>query len=77
MVKPNQHADHYKKMKIQPWDVMEQRTERNDSIPDIKLISLAMALKYIMRAGLKDGEPWQKDIEKAVNLLNRALTGEW
>jgi len=40
-------------------------------------LALAIAIKHIMRAGLKPGQPWRKDIEKAINYLNRALTGEW
>jgi len=71
------HADHYKSLKIQPWEVMEQRTENPGDIPVASLFNIVQSLKYINRAGLKDGEPWKKDIQKAANLLHRALTGEW
>ncbi len=35
------------------------------------------ALKYLLRAGEKDGETWMDDIAKAENYLHRARTGEW
>lgn len=35
------------------------------------------AIKYILRAGRKEGESWRDDISKAKNYLHRALTSEW
>lgn len=76
----NNHDDHYRKLPIEPFDVMEQRVEGYtppDGPNKSQKLALAIAIKHIMRAGLKDGQPWEKDIQKAMNYLNRALTGEW
>ena len=79
------HDIHYKLMPIEPFDVMEQRVKMHlegehigdGHPPPPAKLAMAMALKYIMRAGNKDGQPWEKDVEKAMNYLNRALTGKW
>lgn len=76
------HDNHYKTMHIEPFDVMEQRMNSHNKPshagPSQKQkLALAIAIKHIMRAGHKTGQPWDKDIQKAMNYLNRALTGEW
>lgn len=48
-----------------------------DTLPGRASFCIGNALKYIIRAGRKDGESWRDDIAKAKNYLNRALTGEW
>lgn len=67
------HDDHYAKMAIQPIEVMEQvAANAKDPIAGLRV---AMACKYLLRAGTKDG--WAKDLEKASNYLYRALHGVW
>lgn len=48
-----------------------------ESIPRKAAFEICQALRYILRAGVKPGEPWQADIGKAENYLHRALSGEW
>lgn len=57
---------HYKKMDIQPWDIV-------DSGPREQAIGFYRhnALKYIMRAGEKD--PFKDDIAKAHHYLEKLL----
>jgi len=75
------HDEHYSEMTIQPMGVMEERIytdeHRTNGPTRLQCFNLALALKYIMRAGKKEGQPWVKDIEKAQNHLHRALTGKW
>lgn len=78
------HDEHYTNMHVQPITAMEERAQApvdlfdDGDFPDeIERLNLAIALKYIMRAGKKEGQPWKKDIEKAANHLHRAMTGAW
>lgn len=57
-------------------DIMEERMRGGD-IPHLAAFNLALALKYILRAGKKEGQSWRKDIDKARNYLHRASTGRW
>lgn len=59
-------GSHYKKMNIQPWDVI-------DSWPQSQQIGFyrGNALKYLMRAGSKD-DPMQ-EIQKARHYLDKLI----
>jgi len=59
-------GDHYKQMRIQPWDVI-------DSLDHAQSIGFyrGNALKYIMRAGEKG--PAREDYEKAIHYLEKLL----
>jgi hypothetical protein len=59
-------GDHYKKMDVQPWDVI-------DSWPQAQQIGFyrGNALKYLMRAGSKD-DPLQ-EIQKARHYMDRLI----
>jgi len=59
-------GDHYKKMDIQPWDVIS-------TWPQAQQIGFfrGNALKYLMRAGTKD-DPMQ-EIQKARHYLDRLI----
>jgi len=70
------HDDHYADKGIEPILVQEQ-VMNNEGIPRPAVLHVAQAVRYILRAGTKKGEPWQKDIEKAFNYLHRALKGTW
>jgi hypothetical protein len=50
---------------------------RAGAVPDAARLNMDKALKYIIRAGLKEGQPWEKDLDKAINFLTRAKTGDW
>ena len=71
------HDDHYADKSIQPIDEIEEVMEKNTDIPVKNRYSVAQSIKYIRRAGTKEGEDWKKDLRKAMNYLNRAITGEW
>ena len=58
-------------------DVMEDIASRGPRIGTRQAFCLAMAAKYILRAGKKPGEPWKKDAAKAANYLYRAVHGNW
>lgn len=59
-------GDHYKDMKVQPWDVI-------DSLPHAQAMGFyrGNALKYIMRAGEKGSA--KEDYEKAIHYLEKLL----
>lgn len=59
-------GEHYKNMRIQPWDVI-------DSLDHAQAIGFyrGNALKYIMRAGEKG--PAREDYEKARHYLDKLL----
>lgn len=47
---------------------------KQDDLPPTQLAAVLFALKYIIRAGRKNGTD---DLLKAENLIHRARTGEW
>ena len=59
-------GDHYKKMRVQPWDVI-------DTLPHAQAIGFyrGNAIKYIMRAGEKG--PAKEDYQKAVHYLQKLI----
>jgi hypothetical protein len=59
-------GDHYKKMRTQPWDVVDQG-------PKEQAIGFYRynALKYVMRAGEKGD--FKEDIQKAQHYLQKLL----
>jgi len=71
------YDNHYTELPIQPIDVMEQIVAEPSELSPKQALNVAQAAKYILRAGRKEGEGWDKDIIKAINFLNRALTGGW
>jgi hypothetical protein len=73
----NRHDDHYSTMKVEPWAVMVERIQSAPDVPPDAALALSLALKYIMRAGRKVGQPWRKDVEKGLNYLNMAIEGNW
>lgn len=73
----NRHDSHYSTMTIEPWAVMVERIQSAPDVPPEAALALSLALKYIMRAGRKVGQPWRKDIEKGLNYLNMAIKGDW
>lgn len=59
-------GDHYKKMRVQPWDVI-------DTFDHAQAMGFykGSALAYIMRAGMKG--PAREDYEKAIHYLQKLL----
>lgn len=59
-------GNHYKKMRVQPWDVI-------DDLPHAQAIGFyrGNAIKYIMRAGEKG--PAKTDYEKAIHYLQKLI----
>lgn len=70
--KPDNHDSHYKGMAVESITVQEAMMGEQS----IEFL-LATSVKYIMRAGKKSGEAFDKDLHKAMNYINRARTGEW
>lgn len=60
-------GDHYRKMKMQPWEVMGLFMTQEEFRGFLK----GNALKYILRAGSKG--PEKEDIEKAHHYLEKLL----
>lgn len=74
----NKHDSHYSKMEIEPITVIEQRMcTAIGTVSPKENMNIAAAIKYAMRAGTKEKQDWRKDIEKAINHLGRALSGQW
>ena len=48
-----------------------------ENIPRKPAYNIGLAIKYLLRLGLKEGESWEEDVAKAENYLHRARTGEW
>ena len=71
------HDDHYIRMRIQPVDVQEQILAQPSEVEHVARHHIAVAVAYQMRAGMKEGQDWRKDLEKAENYLHRARTGLW
>jgi len=69
------HNEHYKTKDIEPILVMEQIMAL--PLDRVVALNLALSVKHIMRAGSKKDNDSAKDIDKAINYLTRAKTGEW
>ena len=70
----NKYDDHYKNAEIEPIDVMEMVVQRTNT-PILVLYNVSMAVKYLLRIGLKND--WVPELDKAINYLHRAKTGDW
>lgn len=46
-------------------------------LPAEKAVALANVLKYVIRAGHKEGETLESDLAKANNYAHRLVTGSW
>lgn len=68
---------HYASKDIEPILVQEQIMETVSEIPAKARLCIAQAIRYLMRAGTKQGEDWKKELSKAENYIHRARTGEW
>jgi len=70
------HDNHYRKMKIEPIDVIEQILSITIGVLENKQrYCVGQAIKYLMRCGAKGS--YKEDLEKAMNYLHRALYGTW
>ena len=77
----DKHDSHYKRTAVsEPIEIIEDLMVKHwhrASMPPEAAYSLGNAVKYVLRAGLKQGQDYKKDLEKAMNYLNRAISGEW
>jgi TPR repeat protein len=72
------HDKHYASKEIEPIQVIEETIDRLTGKLDPKAVfNIGQSLKYILRAGLKEGESVEKDLDKAYNYLHRAKRGTW
>lgn len=78
---PQLHDSHYRNIEksgTEPIVIMEELHGRLIPICGAnEALNITLAQKHITCAGLKSGDGWRKDIQKAMNYLNRALSGEW
>ena len=79
MIKSDDHYRAIEKDGVEPIVIMEQLAATLDTakVPTDSALNIVLAQKHITRAGLKDGDEWAKDIQKAINYLTRAVTGGW
>jgi hypothetical protein len=68
---------HYRKMKIEPCDVVIDRVSNPGDLSSSEAYYVAKAIEYLMRAGRKPGNPGMQDVEKAEACLRYAMTGRW
>jgi hypothetical protein len=75
----NNHDSHYAGKEIEPIDVIEETIQRltKAGLNPVPAYCIGQSLKYILRAGLKEGEDVMKDLDKALNYQYRAKNGEW
>ena len=73
----NANDQHYANKEIEPILVQEQIMETVSEVPAKSRLCIAQAIRYLMRAGTKQGEDWKKELSKAENYIHRARTGEW
>lgn len=73
------HDDHYASKDIEPIDVIEETVDRlvEKGLSPKSAFHIGTALKYYLRAGLKDGEDIYKDLNKGFNYMHRAKFGTW
>jgi hypothetical protein len=73
------YDDHYASKEIEPILVIEETIERlvKSGVKPKDAYNIGQSLKYILRAGVKEGEDVNKDIFKALNYLHRGVRGEW
>jgi hypothetical protein len=57
--------------------VQEQILTQAGELPTPQRHFAATAVKYLMRAGLKPGQPWQQELFKAADYCYRAVYGVW
>ena len=74
---------HYREIEdsysIEPIVIMEELSARmiKNNVPAKAVTNITLAQKHITRASVKGGEDWAKEIQKSINYLTRAVTGEW
>ena len=75
----DKYDSHYAQKEIEPILVIEETIERliEADFEPKGSYNIAQALKYILRAGTKEGEDVEKDLAKALNYLHRGIKGEW
>ena len=67
---------HYDSCGVETIEIIESVVTR-EKLPRKAAYNVGNAIKYLLRAGLKDGESWEDDVAKAENYLHRARTGVW
>lgn len=70
------HDAHYASMPIEPVTISEMMMEVG-IIPPRARLHAAKAVEYLTRAGRKEGQEWEKEFQKALNHLHRAIYGKW
>lgn len=75
--------EHYRSIEngsqTEPIVIMEELIKRliSGGVPGDSALNMAMAQKHLTRASVKAGEGWEKEIQKSINYLTRAVTGDW
>lgn len=73
------HDDHYRRSNIEPIEQIEEtfRLQINSGVDPVVALRIALANKYVQRAGIKKGQDAEIDIGKAMDYLHRAKHGRW
>lgn len=71
--------NHYKEGPVETIEILESIVDSKErKLSPKQRFSVAQAVRYLMRAGLKGGpEDVLKDLQKAENYVHRAVCGEW
>ena len=76
---PDSHYREIERVGVEPIEAMETAALAGIPAPHhaavLRNLSIAMALKYLLRCGSKDAP--EEELRKAENYLHRARTGEW
>ncbi len=72
--------EHYRRLPIQPntvqIPVLQGHVDNKTDVPLSAVHWMNVALKYLLRAGYKPGNPWKQEFEKAINCLQNAVQAE-
>jgi len=73
----DKHDEHY--IELSPIEIIEKNATRMAAlgVDARSIIAVGNALKYLLRCGSKKGEPFEKDLQKALNYTFRAINHRW
>ena len=60
------HPKHYQHFGLETIEIIEMILNQNPTLSPFQAYCMGNELKYRLRAGLKDGNTYQRDIEKAL-----------
>jgi len=75
----NKHDQHYHDVEVDGFSFIEfaESFMQREEIPVEVCLNLVLAAKHLFRCGKKEGTYWLDDVEKMLNYVHRASTGQW